>query len=74
MIDEDIAILVSVNEVMGMLNRILNGCHRCLRYYVYYDCNTVPTKKSITKDFSSIDFAQKRVPRDQEYDVDYYQQ
>ena len=74
LIDEDIALVQCVSELMGILHRLFNGCHRWLKYYVYHDCNTVPVKKTITKDFSSIDFLEKRVPKDQEYDVDYFQQ
>lgn len=39
LVDEDIALFLSSNEVMGMLKSIFCGCHRTLRYYVHFDEN-----------------------------------
>jgi len=39
LVDEDVAIVQSVHEVMGILQRIFCGCHRCMRFYMHYDCN-----------------------------------
>lgn len=56
MIDEDIAVVMSVCELMGILQRLFVGCHRCLKYYVHNDINAIPVKNPVTKDFSQIDF------------------
>jgi hypothetical protein len=37
LVDEDVAVLASCPEVMGLLDRLLCGCHRCLRYYLHRD-------------------------------------
>jgi hypothetical protein len=73
LIDEDIAVVMSATELMGILHRMFLGCHRCLKFYVHNDLNALQVKKPVTKDFTGVDFLSKRVPRDQEYDVERYQ-
>lgn len=41
LVDEDVAILAACPELMGLLDRMFCGCHRCLRYYLYYDKNVI---------------------------------
>jgi hypothetical protein len=71
LVDEDIAIVQSVNEVMGMLQRIFLGCHRAIRFYKHFDLNQEQrSPDSVTKDYTNIDFVKRRIPIDDEYDID----
>ena len=73
LIDEDIALIMSAPEITGMLTRMLQGCHRCIRYFAHYDQDSIQVKYPVTKaELREVDFASKRIPRDQEFYIDYY--
>lgn len=69
LVDEDAAILLSVTEVIGTLQRLFAGCHRCMRFYMHYDTNQTKSENSITKDFLGVDFVARRTPIE-DYDID----
>jgi len=70
-VDEDVALLASGPELLGLLRRLLCGCHRCLRYYVHYDKNAKPFANPVTNPaHQEQDFKARRTPLEQDYDVD----
>lgn len=48
MIDENIAILQSVYELMDMLKKIFCQCQRCFKYYLLNDKNAVAFDTGVT--------------------------
>jgi hypothetical protein len=70
LVDEEAALVSCCCELMGLMHRFLCGCHRCLRFYIHYDRPPVKFEKSITRDYSDIDFPSRRTPPDQDYDID----
>jgi len=71
LVDEDVALLASCPEVMGLLNRLLCGCHRCLRYYLYYDKEVKKVANPVSEpSLAEVDFRARRQPLDQDYEVD----
>ena len=71
LVDEDVAILAACPEIMGLLDRMFCGCHRCLRYYVFYDKNVI-NKPNMVSDpqHTDTDFQCLRQADEQEYDVE----
>lgn len=70
LIDEDAALVQCACELMGLMHRFLCGCHRCLRFYIHYDRNPLPFEKSVTRVYEDVDFNARRIPSDQDYDID----
>jgi len=55
---------------MGLMHRFLCGCHRCLRFYIHYDKNVRECANPIHRVYEDVDFQARRVPADQDYDID----
>jgi len=71
LVDEDIAIVQSVTEVMGVLRRIFCGCHRAIRLFMYYDINQQERQEnSISRDYTNQDFIKRRSSEKNDYDID----
>jgi hypothetical protein len=56
LVDEDVALLECAYELFGLLQRFFCGCHRSLRYFLFYDKNPEQFVKPVTKSFFEIDF------------------
>jgi hypothetical protein len=70
LIDEEAALVMCANELMGLLYRFLCGCHRCLRFYIHYDKNAKEFANPIHRVYEDVDFQARRIPPDQDYDID----
>jgi hypothetical protein len=69
LVDEDLALLLSGSELMGLLQRFFCGCPRSLRYYLYSDRNPEKFENSIVKPINA-DFTQYNFAEDAEMDVE----
>ena len=69
LVDEDLALFNCSCELMGTLKSIFCGCHRTIRYYLHWDRNQEVFQTSVAKDYTSVDFAQRRTPPHQEADI-----
>lgn len=71
LIDENIAILQSTNELMEILKKILGGCHRCYKYYLLNDKNAIKYEKGVThEELYSINFEGANKKDEEDIDVD----
>jgi len=68
-VDEDLALLNSGSELMGLLQRFFCGCPRSLRYYLYFDRNPEKFEKTIVKQFKA-DFTTYTLNEDVDMDVE----
>lgn len=74
-VDEDVALLRACPEIMGMVKRLLCGCHRCLRYYFYYDKNVQSCKEPVSEpSLANVNFVGRRARLDQDYEVDQFKE
>jgi len=52
LIDEGIALLSCYYELFDILRKIFCSCHRCIKYYYFYDKNIKKRENMITNDFN----------------------
>jgi hypothetical protein len=64
------AILMSTYELMDMLKKLFCCCHRCARYYILNDKNTVNFDHPVTVKMDHINFEQNRKLDDDNLDID----
>lgn len=70
LVDEEVALVQCVHELMGLIHRFLCGCHRCLRFYIHFDFNVNEAANPIHQVYEDVDFHGRRIPTDQDYDID----
>ena len=70
LIDENIAILLCFYEFTDTLKKIFCLDHRCIRYYMLFDKNTVQFDNMVTQNFDHVNFEKQRKKDDDEFDLD----
>jgi hypothetical protein len=70
LIDENIAILMCHYEFLDILKKLFCQCHRCIRYYLLFDKNTIQFDKPVTLSFDNINFEKNRKKDEEDYDLD----
>jgi hypothetical protein len=59
LVDEDVAVFQAYPELLGLLHRFFLGCHRCLRYFLFFDREVEEFKKvPVTINTNNISFVE----------------